>query len=189
MTFIRVFVEQDRLFEKTANDASNSGIETKGFKFVDNDSDIIVNGFTSVKSTDLNFTQKSLELTNFTLQQVLNEYSIYDIVNVKCLVYNLQIEATVKKDEQTLRLEKEMIENEQDKIWLVLFNALIDNMKNNTYYEFKKLRVQKFMNERLLQSTEMSTALAIENPGTEVTEDEAVESEDTNIQAKQLQSI
>lgn len=105
-------------------------------------------------------------------------------MNVKCLVYNLQIEATVKKDEQTLRLEKEMIENKQDKIWLVLFNALIDNMKNNTYYEFKKLRVQKFMNERLLQSTEMSTALAIENPGTEVTEDEAVESEDTNIQAK-----
>ena len=68
MTFIRVFVEYDRLFEKTANVSSNSGIETKGFKFVDNDSDIIVNGFTSVKSTDLNFTQKSLELTNFTLQ-------------------------------------------------------------------------------------------------------------------------
>ena len=37
-------------------------------------------------------------------------------MNVKCLVYNLQIEATVKKDEQTLRLEKEMSENEQDKI-------------------------------------------------------------------------
>ena len=57
-------------------------------------------------------------------------------------------------------------------------------MENNTYYEFKKLRVQKFMNERLLKSSEMSTALAMENPGNEVTEDEAVESEDTNIQAK-----
>lgn len=40
------------------------------------------------------------------------------------------------------------------------------------------------MNERLLNLTEMSTALAMENPGNEVTEDEAVESEDTNIQAK-----
>lgn len=57
-------------------------------------------------------------------------------------------------------------------------------MENNTKYEFKKLRVQKFMNERLLKSSEMSTALAMENPGNEVTEDEAVESEDTNIQAK-----
>ena len=57
-------------------------------------------------------------------------------------------------------------------------------MENNTKYEFKKLRVQKFMNERLLKSSEMSTGLAMENPGNEVTEDEAVESEDTNIQAK-----
>ena len=57
-------------------------------------------------------------------------------------------------------------------------------MENNTYYEFKKLRVQKFMNERLLKSSEISTGLAMENPGNEVSEDEAVESEDTNIQAK-----
>ena len=40
------------------------------------------------------------------------------------------------------------------------------------------------MNERLLKSTEMSTELAIENPGNEVTEYEAIQSEDTNIQAK-----
>ena len=40
------------------------------------------------------------------------------------------------------------------------------------------------MNERLLKSTETTAALAIENPGIQVTNDEAVESEESWIQAK-----
>ena len=35
------------------------------------------------------------------------------------------------------------------------------------------------MNERLLKSTETTAALAIENPGIQVTNDEAVESEES----------
>ena len=44
-------------------------------------------------------------------------------------------------------------------------DAPFDNLENNKYYEFKKLRVQKFMNEHLLKSTETTGALAIENSG------------------------
>ena len=40
------------------------------------------------------------------------------------------------------------------------------------------------MNERLLKSTETSAALAIESPGIQVTEDEAVESEESQSQVK-----
>ena len=35
------------------------------------------------------------------------------------------------------------------------------------------------MNERLVRSNEMSTVLVIKNPGIQVTEDEAVESEES----------
>ena len=61
--------EKHRFFEKIAVDNSNSGIEVKRFKFGDYDIDIIVNDFTSVKSRDLNFIHKLLELTNFTVEQ------------------------------------------------------------------------------------------------------------------------
>ena len=41
------------------------------------------------------------------------------------------------------------------------------------------MRVQKYMNDRLLKSTEPSTVVEIENSGTEVTKDEVVESSKT----------
>ena len=78
--------EKDHLSEKIANDKRNSGIEIEQFKFWNNDSDI-VNDFTSVKFKDLDFTHKLQELRNFTVQQVINECAIYDIVNVNGLVY------------------------------------------------------------------------------------------------------
>ena len=56
---------------------------------------------------------------------------------------------------------------DQDKF---LLNALIDDAEKV---------VQRFMNERLVRSDEMSTVLVIKNPGIQVTEDEAVESEES----------
>ena len=46
------------------------------------------------------------------------------------------------------------------------------------------MRVQKYMNDRLLKSTELSTVVEIENSGTEVTKDEVVESSKTQTEAK-----
>ena len=46
------------------------------------------------------------------------------------------------------------------------------------------MRVQKYMNDRLLKSTEPSTVVEIENSGTEVTKDEVVESSKTQTEAK-----
>ena len=84
------------------------------------------------------------------------------------------------KEGQPLCLRRGMIKDYQDKISLVLFDALIDDVENNKSYEFKKLRVQKLMNERQVKSK----ALAIKNPGVQVLEDDAVESEKSRIQEK-----
>ena len=56
---------------------------------------------------------------------------------------------------------------DQDKF---LLNALIDDAEKV---------VQRFLNERLVRSNEMSTVLVIKNSGIQVTEDEVVESEES----------
>ena len=67
-----------------------------------------------------------------------------------------------------------MIKDEQGKISLVFFHVLIDDVENNKYHEFKKLRVQKFMNELLIKSTEITIAWGIENVGIQVAENVVV---------------
>lgn len=64
-------------------------------------SNSVVNDFKSVKSTDFNFTHKSLELKH---SMVINEYGIYDIVNLKGLAHNLKNETTVSIEGKPLRL-------------------------------------------------------------------------------------
>ena len=105
------------------------------FKIGDNESDIIVNHFTSTKFTDLNSIHKSLELRNFTVQLVLNEYTTYNIVNVKSLVYSLKNETTVSKEQQPLPLRQGKIKDNQDKIPFVVFDAVIDDVENSKVYE------------------------------------------------------
>ena len=147
-----------RQSEQNANDTSNNGIDIKSFKYGDNNSDIIVNDFSSVKGTELNFKHKAPELKTLTLQKVFNECPI---VNMKGLVYNLQNDTTVSKYSQSLRLRKGMIEDEQDRISLVLFGILSDVAYNDKYSKFKTMSMQKYMNDQLLKPTETSTVVEI----------------------------
>ena len=59
-----------------------------------------------------------------------------------------------RRPHYTLLIRKEMIKDETGSIEIVLFNSLVDKVSNNTSYDFKKMRVQKFMNDRILKSTE-----------------------------------
>lgn len=65
------------LFEKIANDTSNSGIDITRSKYWDNNSDIIFDYSSSVKTTDLK--HKTYELKTFSIQQNFSECSIPDI--------------------------------------------------------------------------------------------------------------
>ena len=80
---------------------------------------------------------------------------------MKGLVYNLQSDTTVSKYSQSLRLRKGMIEDEQDRISLVLFGILSDVAYNDKYSKFKTMSMQKYMNDQLLKPTETSTAVEI----------------------------
>ena len=68
-------------------------------------------------------------MRNFAVKQVTNDCVIYNIVNGKGLVYDLKNEINVSQ--RLLWLKKEMIKDDQDKILLVLFGWLIDNLEIN----------------------------------------------------------
>ena len=62
--------------------------------------------FSSVKKAEVNFERKDFQRNPFTVQQVINESAIYDIVGISGLVYNLQQERTNQKDGAPLRIKK-----------------------------------------------------------------------------------
>ena len=116
-----------------------------------------------VKKTELNFERKTLQSKIFAIEQVINECAIYDIVDVTGLIYNLQTAAEQEKDGKPLRIRKEMIKDETRSIEIVLFSSLVDEVSNNTSYDFKKMRVQKFMNDRISKSTETTKVSKIDD--------------------------
>ena len=69
------------------------------------------------------------ELRNFTVMQVTNDCVIYNTVNGKGLAYDLKNDINVSQ--KLLWLKKGMIKDDQDKILLVLFGSLIDNLEIN----------------------------------------------------------
>ena len=68
--------KKHRLFNDIINDSFHSGIEIKRFCSRDNNNNIIVNDFSSVKKIERNFERKTLQSKLFTIEQVINECAI-----------------------------------------------------------------------------------------------------------------
>lgn len=61
----------------------------------------------------------------------------------------------MNKDERALKMGKEMIKNYRDGMLLDLFESHIDNVYNENYCEFIKMRVQKCTDVKLSETLEM----------------------------------
>lgn len=61
----------------------------------------------------------------------------------------------MNKDERALKMGKEMIKNYRDGMLLDLFESRIDNVYNENYCEFIKMRVQKCTDVKLSETLEM----------------------------------
>ena len=77
---------------------------------MDNNSDIMA--FSSVKTIKFDFKHKLLELKTFTVQQIFNECSIFDLININGLLYNLQNKIFMSKDGRLSRLKEGIIKDE-----------------------------------------------------------------------------
>ena len=106
----QVFVfppEKHALFNDISKDDNNTWIEIKRFRSSENnEEDIIINDFSSVKKTELNFERKDFQRKLFTVEQVINKCAIYDIVDISGLVHNLQQETASQKEGAPLRIRK-----------------------------------------------------------------------------------
>ena len=129
--------EKHALFNDISKDDNNTGIEIKQFGSSESNEDIIVNDFSSVKK-QLNFERKNFQRKPFSVQQVINECAIYDIVDISGLVYNLQQETTNQKEGAPLRIRKGIMKDETGSIDMVLFSSVIDKISNNNCYDLKK---------------------------------------------------
>ena len=176
--------EKHALFNDISKDNNNAGIETKRFRSSETNEYVIINDFSSVKKTELDFESKILrEKKNrarfrkedfkrkpFTGQQVINECAIYDIVDKSGLVYNLQQETTSQKEGAPLRIRKGIMKDQTGSIEIAMTTGSIE-IANNNCYDLKKMRIQQFMNNRILKSTESTTVTENSNINIELTDD------------------
>ena len=88
------------------------------------------------------------------------------------LVYNLQQETTSQKEGAPLRIRKGIMKDQTGSIEIVFFSSVIDKISNNNCYDLKKMRIQKFMNNRILKSTESTIVTESSNINIELTDDE-----------------
>ena len=61
------------------------------------------------------------------------------------------------KDGKTLGIREGVVKFQSGSMEIVLFSTVIDEVSNKTYYHFKKMRIQIFMDVRVLKSTETTT--------------------------------
>ena len=165
-------LEKHNLFSEIANDNTGNGIEIKRFKSSNINDDIIVNDFNFVKRTEVNFERKTFHVKRHSIQQINNECAIYDILDVTGLMYNLQQETTAEKDGKPLRIRKGIIKDETGNMEIVFFSDIIDEVKNNLCHNLTKVRIQKFMDNRVLKIAETTTVTQNDKANIEVTDDE-----------------
>ena len=103
--------------------------DLKKLKVAENDN-IIVKGFTSAKQIDLHFEKKTTK--KFSIKSIINECTLYDIVDISVPVFNLQELITVVKDGKPLRLRRGMIKDSSDKMPIIIFESLIEQKEIGT---------------------------------------------------------
>ena len=93
-------------------------------------------------------------------------------VDISGLVYNLQQETTNQKEGAQLRIRRVIMKDQSGNIETVLFRSVIDKISNNNCYDLEKMRIQKFLNNRILKSTESTTVTENNSTNIELTDDE-----------------
>ena len=128
-------LEKHAQFNDISKEDNNTDIEIKWFQSSKNSEDIIVNDFSTVLKSEVDFERKDFQRKPFTFQQIINECAIYDIVEVSGLVYNLQQETTNQKEGAPLPIRKAIMKYQIGSIEIVLFSSVIDKISNSNSYD------------------------------------------------------
>lgn len=113
---------------------------------------IVVSNFTSAKITELHFERRKLT-KSVSINQIIHEWALYDKVDITTLVFNLEEPVTVMKDGKDLRLWKNMIKDSTDKMTVVIFELLIEKVRDGSCYDFTNMIVERYLDEWVLKTT------------------------------------
>lgn len=139
-------------------ESEKSGCELKKFKKSDRD-DILVTDYTSVKKVKLSFEMPAKQEVITEVATIKNECELMDVIDVCGIIELLGEKQTIELSysQSTLPLQKAILQDNTGTIAVSFFGDLCDKVKSNKCYKITKLRIAKYMSERLLKTTEMST--------------------------------
>ena len=66
-------------------------------------------------------------------------------------MFNLQEPTTVVKDGKSLRLRRGMIKDSTNKMPIIIFESLIEQISEGSCYDMTNMRVQRDLDERILK--------------------------------------
>ena len=98
-----------------------SGCEIKRYKRTERN-DILITDFTSIKKLKLDFTQPVHNAVFQEISTVENELSLFDVVNVKGILYNIAVLETATKDDKIIEFKKASLKDNTGAMPITLYN-------------------------------------------------------------------
>ena len=156
--------EKRRLIENTATDEyQNIGCELLNFTKSDN-GNLLITNFTSVKRVKLNFEKPSLIFSYSTVSEILNEKSMYAMINVKGTIFDLEeTEQNVCKNGQTLQIRKAMFKDSTDCILITFSCNNVSKISESRCYQVTSVRVSLFQAQKILRATKTTVITEDDN--------------------------
>ena len=116
---------------------------------------IIINDYTSVKEIEPTFEKKEKKRSFVSVAFKNNEAQLYDVINITEFMCNVSPTETIEKSEQQVSLRKASLKDHTDEISITFFGNLAEELEDKTTFSLTDdLRVSKYMNIRLLKTTE-----------------------------------
>ena len=137
-----------------------SSREIKRYKRTER-TDILINDFTSIKKLKLDFTQPVHKAVFQEISTVKNELSLFDIVNVKEILYNIRVLETTTKDDKIFEFKKASLKDNTVSMPIALYNKLTKQITEGKCYETLEVRIYKCKTQRLLKTTKFTKILEI----------------------------
>ena len=146
--------EKRKLVEKICSD--HTGCEIKKFKLSSSSDNILITDFASIKKVDISFPCQDIPKQYYTIAEINNECSLYDIVNTKGYLCNLTPQMKTEKDGKTLCYREVTLKDESDVIGVTLFGKAGDDINDKKSYSLQNVRISKYKCQRLLKTTDSS---------------------------------
>lgn len=138
---------------KELNDSSSSGCMIK--RFTKSDEDVMIDDQSTISKIDLSF-DKCTTVTVNPIRKIINEFRLYDKVNIKAFITDLSPAENTESNGRMLPMQTGYVHDESGTCPITIFGECCGKVENNKSYLFTQLNLSRFRSTRLLKSTEIT---------------------------------